>query len=580
MEKPIKEGLLYIQHHKFGKKCWKKTYSVLFPPSQCGIARIEQYVYKDSSSSTIQMEKQNSKKLDKKIFRLSDCISITQASGESCPKGMSAFCLNTVTKTYLLAFPEGEDWMEKLCKLAFQNVDEKRTQSANPDKKETLKMEDNTIYTPWSEVPEFTVTAENTEASLKCNLKGCYTLKVQKDCISLQDPKTKRIIYSWPYDFLRRYGRDKACFSFEAGRRCESGEGLFVFSTTQVLELFTAIELAIANQKVEWKERRMPNMGCETKVTSRFPSDSLSLSQLSVANANVYSQDCEDGFLMKQQGNLEKHDEKSQHGMAPAKKEKCKELDSTPKKNPRSHTEPEPAHISIQSAKLSLSKHPSLCRLTCVDNKDFLHGEYAGITYGAESGMLADIGQSRPKLNRTDSLDELSSITAIYPGENFPETLTRNYPLYQNLSELDLHSSMEEKDFPFTEFQISECIGHSEEQNEAKYPDQLKDQFMLHEDSMHLPWSNSGLDTAQNESQSKETDGDRQREYAVVNFKNQRRGVQSDNNQTLQSPRSEIITHTTFPVNFKQTLTSLFSKEPALTAFPKTTRDFPDTDYT
>ncbi|KAG7282353.1 hypothetical protein CRUP_029674, partial [Coryphaenoides rupestris] len=49
----------------------------------------------------------------------------------------------------------------------------------------------------------------------------------------------------WPYRFLRRFGRDKTSFSFEAGRRCESGEGSFEFDTRQGNELFQALDMAI-----------------------------------------------------------------------------------------------------------------------------------------------------------------------------------------------------------------------------------------------------------------------------------------------------------------------------------------------
>uniref|UniRef100_A0A1A8FAY8 Docking protein 2 n=1 Tax=Nothobranchius korthausae TaxID=1143690 RepID=A0A1A8FAY8_9TELE len=57
--------------------------------------------------------------------------------------------------------------------------------------------------------------------------------------------KTGDVLYSWPYRYLRRFGRDKSTFSFEAGRRCNSGEGSFEFDTKQGNVLFQTVETAI-----------------------------------------------------------------------------------------------------------------------------------------------------------------------------------------------------------------------------------------------------------------------------------------------------------------------------------------------
>eukprot|EP00731_Ephydatia_muelleri_P029746 Em0021g269a len=45
----------------------------------------------------------------------------------------------------------------------------------------------------------------------------------------------------WPLRFLRKYGCDGNVFSFEAGRKCPGGEGLYAFSTKRASQLFELV---------------------------------------------------------------------------------------------------------------------------------------------------------------------------------------------------------------------------------------------------------------------------------------------------------------------------------------------------
>lgn len=55
----------------------------------------------------------------------------------------------------------------------------------------------------------FWVTVQRTEAAERCELRGTYVLKAERDSLVLKDPRTNEILYVWPYRLLRRYGRDK-----------------------------------------------------------------------------------------------------------------------------------------------------------------------------------------------------------------------------------------------------------------------------------------------------------------------------------------------------------------------------------
>ncbi|XP_043968261.1 uncharacterized protein dok2 isoform X4 [Gambusia affinis] len=109
-------------------------------------------------------------------------------------------------------------------------------------------------------VRDFKVSVRRTDASDRCRLKGDGVLKADMDALHLMD-KTGDILYTWPYRYLRRFGRDKSTFSFEAGRRCDSGEGSFEFDTKQGNLLFQAVEAAINLQKISLPHRQTSGGG-------------------------------------------------------------------------------------------------------------------------------------------------------------------------------------------------------------------------------------------------------------------------------------------------------------------------------
>ncbi|NXK14058.1 DOK1 protein, partial [Herpetotheres cachinnans] len=114
----------------------------------------------------------------------------------------------------------------------------------------------NSIYYSRDEANTFWVTVQRTEAAERCELRGAYVLKAERDGLVLKDPRTNGILYVWPYRLLRRYGRDKVMFSFEAGRRCDSGPGNFTFETKQGNEIFRLVEASIREQKAQVEENR------------------------------------------------------------------------------------------------------------------------------------------------------------------------------------------------------------------------------------------------------------------------------------------------------------------------------------
>ncbi|NWS59430.1 DOK2 protein, partial [Chunga burmeisteri] len=251
-EAVVKQGVLYLQlQQTFGKK-WKKFWGILYRESSCSTARLEL----SEGSAPQAAEKLRKGEGSKRLVKLSDCVHVAEVSGDAgCPKETIPFLLETTDKRYLLAADgtETADWIQKLCELAFPRSREE--QAAGKDVQQSLlgtdgkfSMEENSLYSSRGKAgleQEFEVTVRATESSERCRLWGRCILRAGEEALELRDFQTLEILYSWPYRFLRRFGRDKVTFSFEAGRRCTSGEGNFEFETRQGNEIFQAIESAI-----------------------------------------------------------------------------------------------------------------------------------------------------------------------------------------------------------------------------------------------------------------------------------------------------------------------------------------------
>ncbi|XP_037245355.1 docking protein 1 isoform X1 [Falco biarmicus] len=262
MDPPAKEGPLLVQHsYKFGTKRWKRSWFVLYPASQHGVARLEFF---DCKEPALPAERLGTRRLDKTVVRLADCTSVGPVPESGPRAGTAVFRLETSGRSYLLAAEkqQSEEWVAKLCEIAFPGNSPGDAGVAARHGKEggrevpALEMAVNSIYYSRDEVNAFWVTVQRTEAAERCELRGTYVLKAERDSLVLKDPRTNGILYVWPYRLLRRYGRDKVMFSFEAGRRCDSGPGNFTFETKQGNEIFRLVEASIREQKAQVEENR------------------------------------------------------------------------------------------------------------------------------------------------------------------------------------------------------------------------------------------------------------------------------------------------------------------------------------
>uniref|UniRef100_A0A3P9N3X7 Docking protein 2 n=1 Tax=Poecilia reticulata TaxID=8081 RepID=A0A3P9N3X7_POERE len=258
MEEDIrKQGMLFLQQQRFGKK-WKRVWCVLYRESSCSISRMEFFECKDGGNVEKNDKTLRKQQESKKVIRLADCIRVSEVEVDGGPRDTGAFLVETTEKIFVFAADRNQldDWTHRLCEVAFpvgtpgsDRPDQPAAEAAQPF--------------PPTAAQSFrkSLSVRRTDASDRCRLKGDGVLRADMDALHLMD-KTGDILYTWPYRYLRRFGRDKvSTFSFEAGRRCDSGEGSFEFDTKQGNLLFQAVEAAINLQKISLPHRQTSGGG-------------------------------------------------------------------------------------------------------------------------------------------------------------------------------------------------------------------------------------------------------------------------------------------------------------------------------
>ncbi|KAI1286887.1 Fibroblast growth factor receptor substrate 2 [Halotydeus destructor] len=72
---------------------------------------------------------------------------------------------------------------------------------------------------------------------------NCGNIEITSNDLILHQRGKSSIL--WPLRSLRRYGFDSELFSFECGRRCQTGPGIYAFRCSQAEQLFNALQEAI-----------------------------------------------------------------------------------------------------------------------------------------------------------------------------------------------------------------------------------------------------------------------------------------------------------------------------------------------
>lgn len=178
-----------------------------------------------------------------KIITLENCVKITQ---EPAPANQ----INIFTKTGTLTLNalnelELKHWVQALQSVAFK--DKSYTLPRN-----SVIEEDNDLYCSSYNEGIFTVKILASDiAELKCGLEAkTYLLHLTATEIQLKDFEDHSIlVVKWPYRYIRKYGYRDGKFTFEAGRKCDTGEGSFSFVHSNPQEVFRCMANKMKSMK-------------------------------------------------------------------------------------------------------------------------------------------------------------------------------------------------------------------------------------------------------------------------------------------------------------------------------------------
>nr|CAD7577943.1 unnamed protein product [Timema californicum] len=223
MDTPLKEGyLLFPPQGVLGqlKKSWHKKFCQVFKPSKRGIERLEVFDSEDDTGTNTSL----------RIITLENCVKITP---DAQKHQLNVFTIVTKTSTHhIAALSENEmsEWIRVFQSVAFKDDCSRRTIE-----------EDNDLYCSSGE-GVFMVNLVPSEASRRCGLEpGAYTLVVSSAAIQLRDSANHHLHFVWPYRYIRRYGYREGKFTFEAGRKCDTGEGTFHLEHSNQQEIFRCL---------------------------------------------------------------------------------------------------------------------------------------------------------------------------------------------------------------------------------------------------------------------------------------------------------------------------------------------------
>lgn len=113
-----------------------------------------------------------------------------------------------------------------------------------------------------------------TDASIRCGLRPLviYKLLINTNEIQLADEQ-KSIQFKWPYKHVRRYGYTTNSLSFEAGSKCITGEGLFIFRNKKSKQLYNQITANI--DQIKKQHCRVENQNKESLKEQHQPQEQL-----------------------------------------------------------------------------------------------------------------------------------------------------------------------------------------------------------------------------------------------------------------------------------------------------------------
>lgn len=176
-----------------------------------------------------------------RIVTLENCIKV---NSEPSP----AFLINVITKSGQIVLQCTNDtemnlWTKSLQSVAFND-------KLAPSKRNSI-VEYNELYCSSFSEGKYTCNLLKTDITVKNKLEPkMYTLELTTTEIQLRNYDDDSVIMAkWPYRFIRKYGYRDGNFTFEAGRKCDTGEGTFKLDHANPQEIFRCMSSKMKSMK-------------------------------------------------------------------------------------------------------------------------------------------------------------------------------------------------------------------------------------------------------------------------------------------------------------------------------------------
>uniref|UniRef100_T1J1D5 Uncharacterized protein n=1 Tax=Strigamia maritima TaxID=126957 RepID=T1J1D5_STRMM len=249
-EEPFKRGYLHTPPlGKLLKRSWQKKYYAVYQASNLGVERVEVF---DSEMLFTRHQSPN------KLIPLNDCIKVVQAQGTQKNQNyvFEVICRNQIHQFSANTTQELSEWIAAFQTVAFgsqRRPSQPTPQVSTIQQSKDYDTEENMIYSSMSRPEIYTVQIVESEASKRCNLTGSYQFVVTPLHVSISPinttSKPAKPLYTWHYRHIRRFSQTKETFSFEAGRKCASGEGIFSLETKEGNAIFQSVGVYLKSYK-------------------------------------------------------------------------------------------------------------------------------------------------------------------------------------------------------------------------------------------------------------------------------------------------------------------------------------------